>query len=496
MTTYSYTAQTMTLDGSGNATAVSSSVVQLFAGGSWGGFGSGYSNWDDTTDTTLWWSSWGLLIDGVPLAALPEVRWALADDGTRQTVVMEIQVGNSLTVIRVDGDALPLGTVAAANRWLDNVTLSRIESGEWDAEGPMLLSAFDALRSLTETDNVVLPTFLGDQNGDFLISLDEAPMFRDANVDGQITLDEMDPFFATTGEGNDTVQGSNWFDVLNGGDGNDLLRTGGNPGWDAQQWDTSGNPYDSWWDVYSFPAEFNWNDFALGGAGNDTIEANSAGDAWIDGGDGDDRIVLAAAGFFEVHGGAGNDRMQGGNLGFESFYGDDGNDTIIGGNGTNTGSGGAGNDSIVGGANIDDFDGGLGNDRMFGAGGADYLNGQEGNDFLVGAAGQDRLIGGIGADTIEGGGGRDDLSGGEGADAFVFRAGFGRDVLRDFSASDGDVLRISLALTAGADTATEVVDQFAMIEFGHVVLDFGGGNRIILMSVANEAALSGAIVLI
>lgn len=496
MTTYSYTAQTLTLDGSGNATAVSTSVVQLFGGGSWGAFGAGYANWDDTTDTTLWWTHWGLSIDGVPLAALPEVRWALADDGTRQTVVMEIQVGNSLTVIRVDGDALPLGTVAAANRWLDNVTLSRIDSGEWDVNGPILLSAFEALRALTETDNVVLPTFLGDQDGDFLISLDEAPMFRDENVDGQITLEEMYPFYAITGEGSDTVQGSNWFDVIRGGDGNDLLRTGGNPGWDAQSWIQDDDGYYMWWEDDYFPADFNWNDFAEGGAGNDTIEANGAGNAWIDGGDGDDRIVLGPAGDFEVHGGAGNDRMQGGNLGFEWYEGDDGNDTIIGGNDTNTGSGGAGNDSIVGGANIDDFSGGLGNDRMFGAGGADYLGGDEGNDFLVGGSGQDRLIGGADADTLEGGGGRDDLSGGTGADSFVFRAGFGRDVLRDFDASTGDVLRISLALTAGADTAAEVLDQFAIVEFGHVVLDFGGGNRIILMSVANEASLSGAIVLI
>ncbi|QLQ19115.1 MAG: hypothetical protein HZT43_11230 [Exiguobacterium profundum] len=141
------------------------------------------------------------MIDGVPLAALPEVRWALADDGTRQTVVMEIQVGNSLTVIRVDGDALPLGTVAAADRWLDNVTLSRIESGEWDAEGPMLLSAFDALRSLTETDNVALPTFLGDQNGDGVISPHEAPYFKDYNGDGYLDIEnEMYVDGASAGE--------------------------------------------------------------------------------------------------------------------------------------------------------------------------------------------------------------------------------------------------------------------------------------------------------
>lgn len=498
MTTYSFTAQTLTLNASGNATAVSSSVVELYRGGDWGGFWSGYSNWDDVTDTSISLLNEHLIIDGVPVEGAT-FRWALADDGVRQTVVLEILSGDSLTVVRVDGAALPFGTLNSANRWLDNADLNRIESGDWNVAGPMLLTAFDSFATLTENDEVHLSGFLGDLDGDWEFSVDEAPAWAWADYDGDgfLSVADMTPLAAFTGAGNDTISGSYWFDSIRGGDGDDIINTGGNMGWDASSYapDFGANIEELWAQVgFDLPADFNWNDFAEGGAGNDTIEANQAGNAWIDGGDGDDRVVLAAEGNFEVHGGAGNDQMQGGNLSFEAYFGDDGNDTIIGGNGTNGGSGGAGNDSIVGGANLDDFNGGLGRDRMFGGGGADYLSGDEGNDFLVGGAGQDRLIGGADSDNIEGGAGRDDLSGGDGADVFVFRAGFGRDVLRDFDAAAGDVLRIARALTAGASTSAEVLDQFAIVEFGHVVLDFGSGNRIILMSVASEADLSGAIV--
>jgi Ca2+-binding RTX toxin-like protein len=59
--------------------------------------------------------------------------------------------------------------------------------------------------------------------------------------------------------------------------------------------------------------------------------------------------------------------------------------------------------------------------------GGQTLNGNGGNDLLFGGNGADRLIGGTGDDH---------LTGGNGPDTFVFGAGFGHDVITDFSRAD------------------------------------------------------------
>ena len=71
------------------------------------------------------------------------------------------------------------------------------------------------------------------------------------------------------------------------------------------------------------------------------------------------------------------------------------------------------------------LDGGVGNDRVLGL---------AGDDHLLGGAGSDRILGGSGRDTISGGLGDDTLTGGAGRDLFVFRDGFGKDVITDFDA--------------------------------------------------------------
>ena len=53
-----------------------------------------------------------------------------------------------------------------------------------------------------------------------------------------------------------------------------------------------------------------------------------------------------------------------------------------------------------------------------------------------GALGNDDLDGGNGKDTVNGGAGDDNLTGGNGPDLFVFNAGFGDDVITDFSNND------------------------------------------------------------
>ena len=62
------------------------------------------------------------------------------------------------------------------------------------------------------------------------------------------------------------------------------------------------------------------------------------------------------------------------------------------------------------------------------------LTGGNGNDRLTGNTANNTLSGGGGNDTIEGGAGNDKLIGGSGngSDTFVFRSGFGKDMVTDF----------------------------------------------------------------
>ena len=76
---------------------------------------------------------------------------------------------------------------------------------------------------------------------------------------------------------------------------------------------------------------------------------------------------------------------------------------------------------------------------LAGDSGNDILVGGTGNDILQGGAGNDKLDGGAGNDILIGGSGDDILIGGTGADTFVWKAGdIGKDVIKDFNASEGD----------------------------------------------------------
>ena len=79
-----------------------------------------------------------------------------------------------------------------------------------------------------------------------------------------------------------------------------------------------------------------------------------------------------------------------------------------------------------------------GNDSITGFNTNDTIDGGGGNDTINGASGQDRLTGGSGVDN---------LTGGLGNDTFVFRSGFGSDVIADFkdTTSENDVIEFSSA---------------------------------------------------
>jgi parallel beta-helix repeat protein len=178
-------------------------------------------------------------------------------------------------------------------------------------------------------------------------------------------------------------------------------------------------------------------------------------------------------------------------------------DYVGGTSGGDTLSGTAGNDNLVGLAGNDNLSGGKGNDMLWGGSGNDQLNGGNGNDLLVGGFGADQMNGGAGKDillsrsdagepTAQDGthvfgsetaaftSSNDTLTGGQGADTFRFEGlinakddivakhvnsdgtidwagvagengavhdhwvdGFGKDVITDFSRSQGDTIQIA-----------------------------------------------------
>lgn len=79
-------------------------------------------------------------------------------------------------------------------------------------------------------------------------------------------------------------------------------------------------------------------------------------------------------------------------------------------------------------------------DRLIGTAEKDVLIGYEESDVLKGKGKKDVLLGQLGRDRLFGGKGNDMLVGGGGADTFV--VGEGVDLIRDFDASEGDILAI------------------------------------------------------
>lgn len=115
---------------------------------------------------------------------------------------------------------------------------------------------------------------------------------------------------------------------------------------------------------------------------------------------------------------------------------------------------GSGDDDVIGNKAGNNFALGRGDDTANGKDGNDKLNGQEGSDSLNGGDGNDQLTGGVGADS------------------FVFAAG--QDTVLDFE-DNRDTLVLDRDLWGGQSlSASQVLDQFAHVENGDIVLDFGG----------------------
>lgn len=94
---------------------------------------------------------------------------------------------------------------------------------------------------------------------------------------------------------------------------------------------------------------------------------------------------------------------------------------------------------LIGTAGIDELTGRKGNDILTGGSNTDFLMGGDGDDILDGGSGNDFLDGGNGDDILIGGTGNDTLTGGTGNDTFIFGAKHGMDFIYESEFLDGEM---------------------------------------------------------
>lgn len=144
------------------------------------------------------------------------------------------------------------------------------------------------------------------------------------------------------------------------------------------------------------------------------------------------------------------DKFSGGVSG-DNAHGLEGDDVL---------KGKAGDDALYGDAGNDRLEGDEGSDYLHGGAGDDKLFGDDGNDMLIGGAGDDQLRGGFGDDWIVGEAGSDRMWGDEGADTFVFDVSNldAVDMIFDFNAAQGDRILIT-GMTGNTDATFDFVTR-------------------------------------
>ena len=161
------------------------------------------------------------------------------------------------------------------------------------------------------------------------------------------------------------------------------------------------------------------DDVFLDGTGaNDVINALTGNDI-VRAGNGDDRIVAGIGDGYDIYyGGAGSDTYDLSATTAAATVNFFGSPIAIGGTSFSSQTG---LDTLQ---EIENVIGSSGGDRITGNGAANLFDGFSGNDTIDGFGGNDTIIGGAGNDS---------LRGGTGDDVFVFRSGFGKDLVGDFA---------------------------------------------------------------
>jgi Ca2+-binding RTX toxin-like protein len=255
---------------------------------------------------------------------------------------------------------------------------------------------------------------------------------------------------------------------------------------------------------------------AKAGAGNDTIQSNSAANA-IHGGNGADEIHLLSDGVWEAGSYAWNEglsfdyrALKGLNRFEDSISGGEGSDTLL-----LTDSSDAlffddflsnwstdhrsivGDDaSLTGRFNLLEFiDAGDGDDLVdltssrVGSLTSISVDGGLGNDTLWGGGENDTLIGGVGEDTLSGGNGNDTLTGGEGADVFEFSTQGGVDQITDLNLAEGDKIRLHGDQETDQALNYQLNEGMDQVIWGETVINLLGFDETQLLPAAVEYLL-------
>ncbi|MEM6759073.1 MAG: calcium-binding protein [Pseudomonadota bacterium] len=176
----------------------------------------------------------------------------------------------------------------------------------------------------------------------------------------------------------------------------------------------------------------------LGQAGDDTIASNGLGSYF--GGGGDDLIIAGLAANELLDGGAGNDTVDAQSVAtsyfvnlatgatgvsgeifrnFENIFTGTGNDRIVGTSGANEIRTGGGADTVLAGDGADLVNAGEGEDSITNSAGRDTIAGGAGDDTVVGAMDDETISGNDGNDSLDASGGRNNVAGGAGNDTIA-----------------------------------------------------------------------------
>jgi Ca2+-binding RTX toxin-like protein len=380
----------------------------------------------------------------------------------------------------------------------------------WGDEGDDMIIAPTSTHPYYSTSTTIsggtgADTIVGGIRGDLLVSGDFAPGSPSyAALPGDDNGLERDSLL---GGGGDDRIAAGYGDIVDGGEGADILRlslAGASSGVTIDLGGITGpQPYLG---AGGSISGIEIIERLAGSAFADVVTVNTQSTLVVVEGFGGDDVVIASGSSVEFNGGAGADRFVSGVAG-DRFDGGEGFDTadysgfaqgvaVTLGSQLDSPGTGPGGDVLT---RVEQVLGSAFADTIAGSYSADVLRGSGGDDSLNGDAGIDSLSGGTGNDTLDGGGGTDVMTGEDGDD--LYRVDHALDMIVEAAGGGTDrvVARVSWALGAGQAveriealagtdpidlTGNELADRLAGNDganrlrglAGADVIDGGGGN--------------------